>query len=155
MLGKLARWLRMLGHDVDYYRDADDKKLVLLADSEKRVLLTSDLELYRQAVKRGLEAVFVEASDEAQRLACLARRFGFKLEVDFCVSRCPKCNCELVAVSKEAVFGKIHKATASYYDDFWSCSGCGQVYWRGAHWRRIQLTLDEANSRLRDGVSLS
>ena len=149
MLGKLTRWLRMLGHDVDYYRAAEDKKLILLAESEKRVLLTCDLVLYRQAVTRGLNAVFVEASDEIQRLANLAKRFAFKLEINFCISRCPKCNAELVAISKEAIIAKIPKGTASYYDNFWICIDCGHVYWQGAHWKRIQMTLDAANSRLR------
>jgi len=149
MLGKLTRWLRMLGHDVDYYKAAEDKKLIFLADSENRILLTCDLELYQQAVTQGLDAVFVEALDAAQRLADLANRFGFKLEFNLCVSRCPKCNAELVTASKETILSKIPEATASYYDDFWRCMGCGQIYWQGAHWKRIQMTLDAANSRLR------
>ncbi len=149
MLGKLTRWLRMLGHDVDYYRAADDKKLIELAKSEKRVLLTRDLELYQQAVTRGLEAVFVEATDEAEELADLAKRFGFKLEIDLSASRCPKCNGMIRAVSKDVVIDQLPEATSTHYDNFWKCPGCGQVYWQGAHWKRIEETLEEANSKLR------
>ena len=148
MLGKLTRWLRMLGHDVHYHRAADDKKLIEMAKSEKRVLLTRDLELYQQAVRQGLEAVFVEAEDESGKLADLANRFGFKLEVDLSVSRCPKCNATIRAVSKEVVVDQVPEATSTYYSDFWKCLGCGQVYWRGAHWKRIEKTLEEANSKL-------
>jgi uncharacterized protein with PIN domain len=149
MLGKLTRWLRMLGHDVTYFRSADDEKLVELAKSEKRVLLTRDHNLYQQAVSRGLDAVLVEATDEAEKLADLAGRFGFILEIDLSVSRCPKCNSRIEAVPKGVVVDEIPEATSMYYDDFWKCLGCGQVYWRGAHWKRIEKTLEEAKSKLR------
>jgi len=151
MLGKLTRWLRMLGHDVNYFRSADDEKLVEMAKSEKRVLLTRDLKLYQQAVTRGTEAVLVEATDEAEKLADLARRFGFKLEIDLSVSRCPKCNEMIKAVSKEVVADQIPEATSVYYNEFWKCPGCGKVYWRGAHWKRIEKTLEEAKSKLGQG----
>ena len=148
MLGKLTRWLRMLGHDVHYYRDADDKKLLELAQSEKRVLLTRDLELYQRAESQSVEAVFVEVATEAEKLACLASCFGFKLEIDLSVSRCPKCNKLIRAVSKDVVVNQIPELTSTYYDEFWRCPGCGQVYWRGAHWKKIEATLDEANRKL-------
>jgi uncharacterized protein with PIN domain len=148
MLGKLTRWLRMLGHDVTYFRSADDEKLVESAKSEKRVLLTRDHKLYQQAVARGLDAVLVEATDEAEKLADLAGRFGFLLEIDLSVSRCPKCNAKIEAVPKGAVVDEIPEATSMHYDDFWKCPGCGQVYWQGAHWKRIETTLEEAKSKL-------
>jgi len=151
MLGKLTRWLRMLGHDVNYFRSADDEKLVEMAKSEKRILLTRDCKLYQQAVNRGLEAVLVEETDEAGKLAVLAKRFGFKLEIDLSVSRCPKCNAGISAVSKEVVVDQIPEATSVYYNDFWKCLGCGQVYWQGAHWKRIERTLEEAKSKLEQG----
>lgn len=138
----------MLGHDVHYYRSIDDKELVEMAKSEKRVLLTRDLKLYRQAVTQGVEAAFVEAADESEKLAALAKRFNFKLEIDLSVSRCPKCNTTIKAVSKEVVIHQIPESTSTYYNDFWMCPGCGQVYWQGAHWKRIEKTLEEAKSKL-------
>jgi uncharacterized protein len=148
MLGKLTRWLRMLGHDVNYFRSADDEKLAEMAKQEKRVLLTRDRNLYERAVSLGAEAVLVEATDEAHKLADLAGRFGFKLEIDLSVSRCPKCNAAIEAVSKGEVLDRIPEATSIYYDDFWRCPGCGKVYWQGAHWERIEKTLEEAKSLL-------
>jgi uncharacterized protein with PIN domain len=155
MLGKLSRWLRMLGHDVDYFRSADDKELVELAKQEKRVLLTRDRELVQRATGLGVEAVLVEATEEADKLAFLAERFGFKLEIDLRVSRCPKCNAELVAVAKEEVADEIPEATSRYYSEFWKCVGCDKVYWQGAHWKKIEKTLEKARSRLRQLESFS
>ena len=150
MLGKLTRWLRLLGQDVDYHRSTIDKKLIELANSENRILLTRDLDLYHQALSHGVEAVLVEGTDETERLADLAYRFGFHLEVDLSISRCPKCNAILNAVLKDAVIAEIPELTAAYYNDFWKCVDCGQVYWRGAHWKQITKTLEYANSRLSD-----
>jgi len=148
MLGKLTRWLRMLGQDVVYTGSMDDKELIQKAKKEKRILLTRDLELYQQAIGRGAEAFLVEGKTEAEKLANLAKRFGFKLEIDVEVSRCPKCNTRIKPVSKTDVVNKIPKTTSSYYNEFWVCPGCQQVYWRGAHWKKIEKTLAEARKTL-------
>ncbi len=148
MLGKLSRWLRMLGHDVNYFSSTEDKKLVEIAKQEKRILLTRDKELVQRAAGLGVESVLVEATEKADKLAFLAERFGFKLEIDLRSSRCPKCNAELKAVTKEEVADEIPEATSLYYSEFWKCMGCGKVYWQGAHWKRIEKTLEKAQSRL-------
>jgi len=148
MLGKLTRWLRMLGQDVVYTGSMDDKELIQKAKKEHRILLTRDLELYKQAIGRGAEAFLVEGKTEAQKLANLAKRFGFKLEIDVKVSRCPKCNTRIKHVRKNEVINKIPKTTSSYYNEFWECPSCQQVYWRGAHWKRIEKTLIETRKTL-------
>lgn len=148
MLGKLTRWLRMLGQDVEYTGSLDDKELTQKAKKERRVLLTRDLELYQQATARGVDAFLVEGSTEAQKLANLAKRFKLKLEINVKVSRCPKCNTPIKPVSKDEIVEKIPKTTASNYNEFWLCPGCSQVYWRGAHWKRIDKTLREAKLTL-------
>jgi len=148
MLGKLTRWLRMLGYDVEYSRSDDDKKLIEKAKSEERILLTRDLKLYQQAMTHGVDAVLVEAATGAENLADLAGRFKFKLEIDVTVSRCPKCNTKIKPISKDMVIDRVPKATSTYYNEFWECPGCGQIYWQGAHWKRIEKTLKEARKTL-------
>jgi uncharacterized protein with PIN domain len=148
MLGKLTRWLRLLGHDVEYANDIDDKKLMTMAKKEKRTLLTRDLELFQQATARGIDTFLVEGRTEVERLACMAKKYGFPLEIDVKVSRCPKCNTKIRPVSKDTAVEKIPKTTFTYYNEFWECPKCGQVYWRGAHWKRIIQTLEEAKKIL-------
>jgi hypothetical protein len=148
MLGKLTRWLRLLGFDVEYANDLEDKKLMTMAKKEKRTLLTRDLELFQQANARGVDAFLVEGRTEAERLACMAKKYEFPLEIDITVSRCPKCNTQIKAVSKDSVVGKVEKATFTYYNEFWQCPTCSQIYWQGAHWKRIANTLEEAKKVL-------
>jgi len=144
MLGKLTRWLRMLGCDVEYFNDLDDDELIKLAMDEKRILLTRDTQLYRRALVKGAEAFLAEGRTEPERLAELAQRFGFKLEVNVEDSRCPKCNTKISPVSKDEIRDKVPPSTSRFYDDFWICPDCGQIYWQGSHWKKIHRTLSQA-----------
>jgi uncharacterized protein with PIN domain len=148
MLGKLARWLRMLGQDVEYFNRLEDSELMSKAKEEHRVLLTRDLELYQRASAKNIEAFYVEGKTEAEKLAELAQRFDFPLQIDLKLSRCPKCNTQITPVPKEKLEGKVKEKTFRYYNEFWECPNCGSVYWQGAHWGRIRATLKEAEENL-------
>jgi len=149
MLGKLTRWLRILGHNVKYSNRLDDNQLLTIAKKERRILLTRDLELYQQATAKGVNAFYFEGTDEAERLAQLAKRFGIKLEVDMTISRCPKCNTRIKPIEKEKIADKVEKSTFTYYNEFWQCPKCEQIYWQGAHWTRIRKTLEQAKENLK------
>jgi hypothetical protein len=139
----------MLGQNVIYLSNLDDAQLCSIAKKERRVLITRDLELYQQATAKGLVAFYLEGETEAERLAELAKRFDISLEIDLRVSRCPKCNARIRRIRKENVASKVEKNTFFYYDDFWECSKCGQIYWQGAHRERIRKTLEDAKEKMR------
>ncbi|MCW3983585.1 MAG: Mut7-C RNAse domain-containing protein [Candidatus Bathyarchaeota archaeon] len=147
MLGKLARWLRMLGQDVSYSTQLGDNELLGLAKAEGRVLLTKDLELYKRAVTRGLEAFYVEGKTEVERLAEVTKRYSVDLAVDMDKANCPICNTPLKASPKEQLKDKLEPNTYLHYDRFWHCPNCGQVYWQGAHWKQITNTLTQAHQK--------
>ena len=148
MLGKLARWLRMLGHDVTYNVQLNDNDLLELAKQENRIILTKDLELYQRAIAKSTGAFYLEGRSESQRLAEVANRCGLTLEIDMEKSHCPLCNAKLEATPKEQLIGELEKNTFTYYDKFWKCPNCGQVYWQGAHWKQINNTIKEAQAKL-------
>ena len=148
MLGKLTRWLRMLGQDVEYSKSLSDEQLIETSKIEDRILLTRDLKLYQLARKQGVDTTLIEGATKAEKLASLASRFNFKLEIDITVSRCPKCNTPIKPISKDEIVDRIPEATSTHYDEFWDCPGCGQIYWQGSHWKRIEKTLREARQAL-------
>jgi hypothetical protein len=139
----------MLGQDVEYMGSMADKALIQKAKKTDRVLLTRDLQLFQRAIARGAEAYLIESTNEAENLASLAKRFGFKLEIDLKTSRCPKCNTQIRPVRKNEVIDRIPETTSTYYNEFWECPNCKQIYWQGAHWKRIEKTLKEATKALR------
>jgi uncharacterized protein with PIN domain len=146
MLGKLTRWLRIMGHDALYLNDAKDRDLVANAIRENRILLTSDVALYRLATARGADAYLVKGRTEAERLASLANRFKLDLSVNTADSRCPVCGSSLKEVSKKEVREKIPAATFNAFNEFWTCSNseCAKVYWQGSHWQNIHAVLVKA-----------
>jgi uncharacterized protein len=148
MLGGLTRWLRMLGHDITYSTLLCDNELLELAKIEGRNLLTRDLELYKRAINRGLNAFYVEGKTESSRLTEVANRYRLTLEIDMNKSNCPICNTPIELAGKEKLKDKIEPNTYKHYDQFWRCPDCGQIYWRGAHWKQIMATLTEAQQKL-------
>ena len=154
MLGSLSRWLRMMGHNVEYSTSFNDDKLLALAKEEGRVLLTRDLELYKRSTARGVDAFYVEGKNEAERLAAIAGRFGIGLEVDLRTSRCPRCNTTIQTAAKTCVADRVEKNTFARYDEFWECPKCGKVYWQGAHWPKILAILEDAKTRLKNNAGV-
>ena len=147
MLGGLARWLRMLGQDVVYSVKLDDNELLDLIKKEGRVLLTRDLELYKRAIARGLEALYVENKMESERLAEVAKRYSVPLEIDMNRAHCPICNTKVQAAPKDELKDRLQTNTYAHYNQFWRCPNCGQIYWQGAHWKQIIKTLAEAQQK--------
>jgi len=148
MLGRLTRWLRILGHDVKYSTTMADSQLIAVARREKRVLLTRDLELYKQATAKGVEVFYFQGLTGDEKLAEVSRRFNICMEIDLTVSRCSKCNAKLKQTAKEKVRGKIEENTLLHYDEFWKCPKCGQIYWQGSHWDGIRRTLESVKACL-------
>jgi uncharacterized protein with PIN domain len=154
MLGKLARWLRLIGQDSKYSTKLDDQELLLVAKTENSILLTKDLALHQKAMSEGIETYYVVGNREPERLAELAYRFNIKLSIDLKKSRCPKCNTKLVPVPKQEIRNKVEKNTYKYYDEFWLCPNCGHAYWQGGHWIKIRNTLREAKEKLKNKVEI-
>jgi len=149
MLGTLARWLRMLGHDVEYTNSLDDSQLLATAKEEDRILLTRDFELYQRAIGKEIAAFCMEGKTQEERLAELAKRFGIELKIDMVTSRCPKCNTTVRPISKKEAENRVEQNTFEHYQEFWECPKCGQIYWQGAHWTRIRRTLEMAGEHLK------
>lgn len=150
MLGKLTRWLRMLGHDTTYANHLDDKTLAKMAKAEERVLLTRDLELYRLAKARQVQVFLVEERSKSEQLAVLSQRFNLALQLDPNSSRCPRCNAKISTARKDSICAKIPSTTARVYDEFWECLNCKKIYWQGAHWKKITETLRAARMILEE-----
>lgn len=150
MLGRLARWLRLLGHDTEYSNSMEDRHLLAVAKKEKRILLTRDVQLYQRATAKGLDAFYVEGQSQAEKLALMAERFGIELDIDMTESRCPRCNVTVKSVQKEEIRKSVEENTFSTYRDFWICPKCKQAYWQGAHWPKMRNMLDAANRLLHE-----
>ena len=138
-LGTLARRLRLVGVDASYDRDADDDELIERANAARRVLLTQDRGLLRRrSLWRG---AYVRGARPDEQFADVLGRFAPPLAP---WTRCTACNGPLAAAAKADVAELLRPGTRRTYDSFARCQDCGRVYWRGAHSRRLQATIDSA-----------
>ncbi len=144
MLGKLARWLRILGYDVAYDPHADDETLVHRAIAEQRALLTKDRHLIERWRKklRSCGYLLLFSDDWREQLRQTVEHFGLDLH-NHRLTRCPDCNGILEAVPKETVRYKVPFFVFAQHEHFARCSGCGKVYWAGSHYERMNAALDE------------
>ena len=117
-----------------------------MVQQEKRILLTSDTELFRLAKRGGLTTALVKKTSPHEALSKLSEKFNIHLVFDEMRSRCPTCGFPLKSVNKASIKGKVPKNTYQRYNKFWICSSssCSKVYWRGNHWKKISQTLKKA-----------
>jgi uncharacterized protein with PIN domain len=138
-LGALARRLRLLGLDTWYRNDVPDSVLIGVAERSQRVLLTRDRGLLRRrAVSAG---AFVRGDHPDDQLADVADRFAPPIAP---WTRCPVCNGLLAPVAKADVAAALQPGTRRTYHEFARCLACGQVYWHGAHTRRLDALVERA-----------
>jgi uncharacterized protein with PIN domain len=138
MLGKTAKWLRMLGFDTFYDNRADDPFLRELCRNEQRVLLTRDTLLQQSMPAHG--SYLVVGNLPRQQLAEISRVFGltrFRLP-----SRCSVCNGELLPADKSELREKIPPYVWATQSDFSHCQQCRRIYWPGTHLARIKLFME-------------
>lgn len=143
MLGKLARWLRLAGHDVTYIGDLhvpageQDDALLSRARGEGRVLLTCDIDLHRRARRRGIKSAFIRSNEVVKQLVDVSKHCGRRIRIRPENSRCPMCNGLLREASRVDVEGEVPATVLAAQREFWRCSSCGKLYWQGTHWRTI------------------
>lgn len=138
-LGRLAASLRMLGYDTRYTNDQDDPELAAIAGEEARVLLTRDIGLLKRSAV--IYGAFVRATQPEAQLREVAQRFALRGDAT-AFQRCIRCNGETVPVPKAAILDQLQPKTRQYYDAFWQCESCGQIYWQGSHVRQMQAVID-------------
>lgn len=145
MLGKLARWLRVMGYSVYYDPKLKDEDLLEIADRQATVLVTRDRLLAYRANKLGVKGVLVGEGLEDQ-LKILAEKCGLAIGINLDKTRCPKCNTVLKETRKEYVKGKVPEEVFRLYEKFFLCIRCGSVYWLGSHYLNMQKKLHKLSS---------
>ncbi len=134
-LGRLAAYLRMLGFDCHYRSDSDNSELVLLAVADSRILLTRNRRLLmRKIVKHGY---LPRSLDSRQQLLEVLHRFRLANWI-IPFERCMRCNHPLKSVRKADVIERLEPLTRKYFEEFYMCPACGQIYWKGSHFDRMQ-----------------
>lgn len=144
-LGALARRLRLLGIDTHYNTSITDKELARISTTEHRVALTRDIPLLKQ--KTIVWGYWLRSQQPEEQLLEVIRRY--KLTPFFQpFTRCLACNGLIHPVEKDIIAGLLPPGTKEYYHEFFQCSTCGKVYWKGSHYNRMLKFLQELQEKL-------
>ena len=138
MLGRLAKWLRIVGYDTLYFRDAPDGRLVALARREGRILLTRDTRLLLR--RRLCPMLFIHDDQVWNQLKQVTRELGLTMG-ERLGSRCLRCNHSLEPLAKERAEGRVPAYVFRRHDLFFYCEECGRIFWGGTHLHHMEETV--------------
>jgi len=158
MLGRLARWLRLLGYDTLYYPSIEDSALLRIAREDNRILLTRDSHLVRVRGLRKITEHRMQNTDNGEQIGYFLLNENntfdqlktiimvFNLKDFFIMSRCAVCNSELVVIQKEKVKDLVPEYVYQTSDAFKQCPNCKKLYWKGTHPEKFKEKLSEVFS---------
>jgi len=139
MLGRLARWLRLLGFDCAYAPRIEDEELVRRGVEEQRIILSRDAALPEEW---WVPWIYLVRSEELEsQLREVLERFDLRGCVRV-LSRCSECNRPLAPVPREQVAGRVPDRILATHSAFLDGRGCDRVYWEGSHADRIRRMAD-------------
>ncbi len=138
MLGRLAKWLRILGYDTAYLTDTDDFALMRLARAEDRLILTRDRAL---AQRRGVNTLLVDGDSLEEQLRQVWDAVG--PPASDTMPRCPVCNQVLIEAAAELVAARVPPYVRQTQRRFSLCAKCERIYWRGTHWSSMHALITE------------
>ncbi len=155
MLGRLAKWLCILGYDCVYFRQDKKIELVYISLRGDRIILTRNTRL---AKKKNLKLLFIKSELIKDQLEQVIKHFNLRIDQSEILTRCLICNEKLKIVKKELIKDKIPAYVYDTQEEFAKCLVCNKIYWKGTHWdniiedlQKIQKKTNSCRRRKGDG----
>jgi uncharacterized protein with PIN domain len=139
-LGRLAKWLRILGFDTLYFNQDNPGSLIVQALRDERIILTRNQRLPQA---RGVQIIRIRAETLKGQIPQVVEALNIKLDAQRMFTRCILCNEALTNTEKEKVKGRVPEYVFATQNDFVSCPKCKRIYWQGTHWGNVVDTLKE------------
>lgn len=132
MLGRLARWLRILGYDTRYEARISDYELLRLASAEDRFVLTRDRKLPGKTL--AAKILVLKSDRYSQQIKEVCDLLRLPVNYDRVFSLCLDCNLAVEPLPKERVKDRVPSYVYDRHESFHHCPRCGKVYWGGSHY---------------------
>ena len=143
-VGKLAKWLRVMGYDTLLFTDQDDGKMITLALQQQRIILTKDKQIIkRRLITSGkLKAILVEGDNPKVQLQQVASALNLKYQCKP-FSLCLECNQYLNQIDIDKVTDLVPPYVYKTQNHYMECPKCHRIYWQGTHWLAMKEELEE------------
>lgn len=139
-LGRLAKWLRILGFDVEYFKEDNASSLIIQALRESRIILTRN---HRMPKTSAIKIILIEAERIKEQITEVLKALKIGPDSNLMFSRCIICNLGLQHIDKEKIKDKVPEYVFNTQDNFITCPKCQRIYWQGTHWGNVTKTLAE------------
>lgn len=133
-LGKLAKWLRIVGYDSVYYDHGDEAGFIIQALRESRVILARSPEIIKH---KGVKVVVVEHDLVEDQLDQVVRELGLEIKEEQLFTRCVECSTPLEKATREEAEKKVPEYVFRTNESFKKCGKCGKIFWKGTHWDMV------------------
>jgi len=143
-VGKLAKWLRMMGYDAVFFNGSDDSHLVAKALAEDRIILTRDTQIMKRGVITSgrLKAILINDDEPESQIRQVIDTLN--LDCHFKpFTLCLECNQPLEDRSKDQVKDHVPPYVFKTQDQYMKCPACRRIYWRGTHWQAMTKELSK------------
>ena len=146
-VGKLAKWLRMMGFDTSFFDEPDDGQMVKMALAQDRIIVTKDTEfMKRRAITSGrVKALLVSGDYSESQMDTVINKLDLSGKTRP-FTRCLECNAELKELDRKEAEGLVPGKVYEIQDQYMVCPSCRRVYWRGTHWKAMTNKLHEFES---------
>ncbi len=143
-VGKLARWLRLMGYDTLFLPHLDDGDMIKIARNEQRILLTRDTQIMNwNIVSSGrVKVILLEGDDPRKQLRQVVQKLNLDYQFDP-FSRCLECNSLLEPRNPQDIEGQVPLYVFKTQKKYMRCPQCQRIYWRGTHWEAMNKVLQE------------
>ena len=130
-LGKLVKWLRILGYDTTFHTGNADRSFLRKAQKEGRIALTRKRDLARREFSGRL---FVIQNDHVQdQIREIMDELHIHPQPERWFTICLKCNEKLEEVPKEEIAGMVPPYVFENCSHFHTCPRCRGIFWPGTH----------------------
>jgi len=133
-LGRLAKYLRMLGFDTLYKNDYNETEMIQLSNAQNRILLTRDKKILSN--KKITRRYLIKQTEIVEQIRELLEFFDLKKNI-MPMSRCLECNGVAQPASREAVKHRVDPYIFEINKEFSECTDCGKLYWKGSHYNSM------------------
>jgi len=141
-LGRLCKWLRIMGYDTSYFPEAEKRELIIKSLQEERIILTRDSKM---SVYSGTRMIHVKSDFVEDQVRQVTEELGMKPDRERFFTICVVCNIPLKKVKKSAIENKVPPYVYETQKDFTQCDVCNRVYWQGTHWTMVGDFVDKLN----------
>jgi len=140
-LGKLAKWLRLLGYDTVVFSQEAGREMLRLAAAEGRIVLTKRIDMLERQFSGCL--YLVKDNDIGHQLNDIIGKFSLKIDKQKMFTICLKCNKRLHSVPAEEVRDLVPAYVFENCTRYNQCPSCHSVYWTGTHQRNALQFLEK------------